>query len=122
MKILLADDDPKIHFIVKLWLSKNGHEVETINNGRSALEKLSKGDFDILITDVNMPLMNGVELVRSVLRLNEHPKLIVVMTSRCDTNQLQKEFETSAVIFINKPFSPAGLSEKIERFSFDNAR
>lgn len=114
MKILLADDDSKMHVIIRLWLSRNGHEVETVMNGRAGLAKLEAEEFDGLITDVNMPLMNGVELVQAALALANPPGLIIVLTSRCDIAQLAEEVKARRVHLFNKPFSPAALAELIE--------
>lgn len=120
MKILLADDDPFIHHIVTLWLNRNGHEVSNVHNGLEALAKLKKDSFDVLITDVNMPLMKGIDLVKEVLQLPQRPDLIVVLTSRCDTGQLKKDLNNPQVHLFNKPFSPAVLTELIERLHKEN--
>ena len=119
MKILLADDDPFIHHIVPLWLNRNGHEVSNVHNGLEALAKLKESGFDVLITDVNMPIMKGIDLVKEVLQLPQRPDLIVVLTSRCDTGQLKKELNPQVHLF-NKPFSPAVLTELIERLHKEN--
>lgn len=115
MKILLVDDDSRIHVIVQMWLKRNGHEVENAYNGQEALEKLKKEKFDGLITDVNMPLIKGIDLVKLVLQLLDPPNLIVVLTSRCDISQLKQEINSSRVHLFNKPFNPAALVELIEK-------
>jgi len=115
MKILFIDDDPKLHIVIDLWLSRNGHHVENAYNGKEALEKLEKEYFDGLITDINMPLFNGVELVKAALQLPAPPKLIVVLTSRCDIPQLVHEINSAKVHLFGKPFSPAALAELIEQ-------
>jgi len=114
MRILLADDDTKIHIIVRMWLKKKGHRVESVNNGKDALTALRKTPFDILITDVNMPLLNGVDLVKEALIVEPSPKLIIMLTSRCDNEQLKNYFASPKVHLHNKPFSPAALTELIE--------
>ena len=116
MNILLADDDSKIHLIVSMWLQKNNHWVEIARNGQQALEMLKQGGFECLITDVNMPLMNGIELVRETLKLPHQPELILVLTSRCDIRQLREQFEDPKIHMLNKPFSPATLVNLIEKF------
>ena len=121
MKILLADDDSKIHVIVRLWLEKKGHRIESVYNGKDALTTLKNADFDILITDVNMPLLNGVDLVKETLQLEDGPKLIILLTSRCDNEQLKNHFASPRVHLHNKPFSPAALTDLIENVS-DNIR
>lgn len=117
MRILLADDDTKIHVIVRMWLEKKGHRVESVNNGKDALTALRKIPFDILISDVNMPLLNGVDLVKEALTLEPGPKLIIILTSRCDNEQLKNHFASPKVHLHNKPFSPAALTELIETLS-----
>jgi len=121
MKILLADDDPHIHLIVTLWLNRNGHEVISARNGSEALKKLKSEIFDGLITDVNMPLMKGVDLVKEVLSGPCSLRMIVVLTSRCDTTQLRQELEHPRVYVFNKPFSPARLTELIDTINQEEA-
>jgi len=116
MNILLADDDSKIHLIVTMWLQKNDHWVEIAPNGQKALEMLKQGGFDCLITDINMPLMNGIELVRETLKLPRPPDLILILTSRCDIQQLRRHFNDPKVHLLNKPFSPATLADLIQKF------
>ena len=120
MRILLADDETKIHVIVRMWLEKKGHCIDSINNGKDALTALKNTAFDILITDVNMPLLNGVDLVKETLYLESCPKLIILLTSRCDNEQLKNHFASPIVHLHNKPFSPAALTELIETLSEKN--
>ncbi len=120
MRILLADDDTKIHVIVRMWLEKKGHCVDCVNNGKDALTALRNTAFDILITDVNMPLLNGVDLVKETLYLESSPKLIILLTSRCDNEQLKNHFASPKVHIHNKPFSPVALTELIETLSEKN--
>ncbi len=117
MKILLADDDSRLQLVVRMWLEKNNHQIETASNGQEALTRFQQEDFDILITDVNMPLMNGVDLIEKVLQLPRPPELIVLLTSRCDISKLQKEINSPKVCLLNKPFSPAALAKLIENNS-----
>jgi two-component system chemotaxis response regulator CheY len=109
MKILFVDDDPILHGIVNLWLTKNGHVMESANNGAEALDLLQSDDYDVLITDVNMPLMNGVELVKETIKLPSPPPLIIVLTSRCDLPLLRDNIDSTTVLLFNKPFNPTKL-------------
>ncbi len=115
MKIMLADDDPKLHTIIKLWLTRNGHEMTAAANGKDALEILKNYQFDVLISDVNMPLMNGIELVKETLKLDNHPPTIIMLTSRCDLTELKNAVDSGHVTLFNKPFSPAKLIELIDK-------
>jgi len=117
MKLLFAEDDSKLHIIVKLWLEKNGMEMDSAFNGQDALSQLQTGSYDGLITDVNMPILNGIELIQEVLRLPNCPALIIMLTSRCDLGQLKEEVDFSRVHLFNKPFSPAKLLDLINKLS-----
>jgi len=102
---------------VQLWLRRNGHDVVSVYNGRDALAKLREGYFDGLITDVNMPLLKGVDLVKKTLLLPFVPKMIVILTSRCDLTQLKQDLDDPRVHIFSKPFSPSALMELIESLS-----
>jgi CheY-like chemotaxis protein len=121
MKILLADDAQTVHRVVNLWLLQNGYQVTNVDNGKKALEKLETETFDALITDVNMPLVNGVELVRKALTLPEPPGLIIVLTSRCDLHELKGDLNSPRVHLFPKPFRPIELAEMIETYESQTA-
>jgi len=114
MKILFADDELKLHVIMDLWLKRNNHQVTTVRDGKEALEKLRQSNFDCLISDVNMPEIDGMELVTQSLLLDDPPRLIILLTSRCDMEKLRQKFDASRVHIFNKPFSPEKLTQLIE--------
>jgi len=122
MKLLFADDDAKLHLIVRLWLEKNAMKMDSVFNGQEALRQLESQTYDGLITDVNMPLLNGIELVQKTLALPNCPALIILLTSRCDLGELKEEIDSSRVHLFNKPFSPAKLLELIQKLSHDVVR
>ena len=115
MKILLADDDPKIHLVVRMWFEKKGHDVTSVHNGKDALETLKDQEFDVLVSDVNMPLMNGIDLAKNILTSRLQPELIVLLTSRCDHVRLKDQFDSDKVHLYSKPFSPALLADLIDK-------
>ena len=82
--IVLAEDDVHIIRVVSMWLKQHGHQVLEAANGRAALQLVLAHKPDLLITDVNMPVMDGVQLVKACAA--EHlPKVgVVMLTSRCD--------------------------------------
>lgn len=115
MRILFADDDAKLHIVVSLWLKRQGHEVVNVQNGQAALASLQEKAFDGLITDVNMPLMNGLDLTEAALRLPSAPAFVILLTSRCDVAELRSRLDDARVTIYNKPFSPSALTELIDR-------
>ena len=77
MRILLADDDPSLRRVVQLKLQKNGYTVEAVADGRTALEQLELESFDLLLSDIRMPGLDGLELLEKVRE--RWPELQVVL-------------------------------------------
>lgn len=113
-KIVLAEDDVHIIRVVSMWLKQHKHEVFEAPNGRKALELVRAQQCDLLITDVNMPLMDGVELVRTC-SAEGLPRLgTVMLTSRCDQTDIVDAIKGLPVVFHPKPFSPTRLVKEVE--------
>ena len=112
LKILIVDDEEMMcSFLVSL-LSKRGHECQTAKDGIEALEKIKKGSFDSAVTDVVMPLMDGITLTRELLKL--YPNLpIMIMTGHADDHSAETAIAAGAREFIRKPFF---IDEFILRF------
>ena len=78
-RILIVDDDSTIRKLIEVILTKNGFKVEAVSNGIKALSILKKDDFDIVITDLIMPEMDGIELLRE-LHLKSHKIKVIAMS------------------------------------------
>jgi DNA-binding response OmpR family regulator len=112
--IVLAEDDVHIARLVSMWLKQHRHRVFEAANGRRALELVRGQQCDVLITDVNMPIMGGIELVRTCAA-EGLPRLgTVVLTSRCDQSDIVDALEGLSVVFHPKPFSPSRLVMEVE--------
>jgi len=117
MRILLADDDPRICTVLRLWLEKRRHQVQQAPDGQQAWDMLRTQPFDVLITDVNMPRLDGAELVRKLQGQAQPLRLIIILSSRCDLAHLRRQFPDPRVHCRAKPFSPADLAELIDRLA-----
>lgn len=109
-KILVVEDDPHILRVISLWLTRQGHEVIEARNGQAALELVRAQRPDVLITDVNMPLMDGLQLVEQVVQDVRAPRGIVLLTNRWDHGEMSDRFTEWHVHVLPKPFSPSKLS------------
>lgn len=116
MKILVVDDFSTMRRIIKNILKEIGYSnIDEADDGSTALEKLKGGDFDFVVTDWNMPIMPGIELLKNIrqdAKLKDLPVLMV-------TAEAQKENVTMAVAagvsnYIVKPFTAAALKERID--------
>src|SRR4030067_824529 len=77
LKILIVDDEETVRNFVVSLLSKHGHECDTVKDGIEALEKIKKNSFDAAIIDVVLPLMNGIDLTKELLRFNPNLPIMI---------------------------------------------
>ncbi len=112
--ILVAEDDLHILRVISLWLRRNGHDVVETRTGRDALERLRLGGIDLMVTDVNMPGMTGLELLTTATNDGLLPKGAIVLTSRCDQQEIAQAVRSQGGVVHPKPFSPSRLLATIE--------
>ena len=112
--ILVSEDDPHILRVISLWLGRNGHEVCEARNGRDALERLRAGGVDLLITDMNMPAMTGLELLDAARNEGALPGGVIMLTSRCDQREIAEQIGVFGGVIHPKPFSPSRLLQLVE--------
>ncbi|MFN3919292.1 MAG: chemotaxis response regulator CheY [Methylohalobius sp.] len=117
MKILVVDDFSTMRRIIKNLLRELGFtNIAEADDGQTALPKLKAGDFDLLITDWNMPGMSGIDLLRAVRadeKLANLPVLMVTAEARRD--QIIAAAQAGVNGYIIKPFTAATLKEKLEK-------
>jgi CheY-like chemotaxis protein len=114
-RILIADDDAHTRRIMTMWLRQNGHDVTEAHDGAEALEVIETGTFDLLISDMNMPRLNGLGLAKAVREKLNLELPILMLSSRCDQAGLQTEVRPFGVRLFPKPFVPSRLVLEIER-------
>ena len=101
-RILVADDDISSLEGLRVLLANWGYEVETASNGRVALQKVSAAEPRAVITDVVMPMMNGLDLLR-VLRI-ERPRMpVIVLTGQGSLDTLMRARQQGAYAYLVKP-------------------
>ena len=116
MKILLVDDDPSILEILRDLMTIFGHEYVTANDGLEAIEKLKKDSFHIVLTDMMMPGMDGMELLKYINR--NYPSIkVIVVTGYDRTFTFTDVIRAGASDFISKPFDTDELEAKIDRLA-----
>ncbi len=77
-RILIAEDDEGLRTGLEEMLKEEGYEVVSVENGEDALEKIKNEDFDVLLTDLVMPKMSGMELLAEVKRVKPEVKVIII--------------------------------------------
>jgi two-component system chemotaxis response regulator CheY len=115
-KILAVDDEPSLLALMKDLLTLSGHNVHTADSAVDCLAKLRVGGFELLILDVNMPPLNGLEVLRMIRRDPALKTLPVLMcTARDMTDDLDQAFEAGANGYIVKPFTAAALNASVTK-------
>ena len=116
IRILLVDDDCQNSELLKKFLEVEGYEMEYAENGRAGWEMYASSRPDLVLLDINMPLMNGFELARRI-REQDRDVLIFFLTDRTEKADRLKGFDLKGNDYIPKPFYPDELIAKIrERF------
>jgi CheY-like chemotaxis protein len=115
-RIVVAEDQAHIRRILVMWLMRHGHDVIEASNGDEALEYVAREGVDLLITDVNMPGMDGIELTEKVLERCPTISGVFVVTSRCDQRDLLTHLSDPRVRVHPKPFSPSQLMKEVREF------
>lgn len=109
-KILVVDDEPKIRMFIRANLEARGYEVIVAQDGREAVEKVSIELPDIIVLDVNMPHMDGIEACRRIREWTDIP--IIVLSVRGDEKDKVSALDEGADDYITKPF---GIEELLAR-------
>jgi two-component system alkaline phosphatase synthesis response regulator PhoP len=113
-KILVVDDEPDILEFLSYNLEKEGFLVETAENGKQALEKAKKNQPDIVLLDVMMPEMDGIEACRTMREMPQFEHTIIAfLTARTEDYSQIAGFETGADDYISKPIKPRVLVSRL---------
>lgn len=115
--VLIVDDSPTMRMLIVFALSKYvGCSVEQASNGLEALEIIERRKPDMVVADINMPEMNGLELIAKVRET--HPKAslpIIVITTEGSDDDIRRGFQAGATEYLVKPFQPHKLHAIVDR-------
>ena len=113
--VLVVEDDPATRRLYKFLLSNGGYSVVEADDGIVALEVLGRCHCDMVITDMNMPRMDGIELIKAI-RLH-HPGMYVIMVTAFGTPDTEKQaMRTGANDYLAKPFEFDELERRVHAF------
>ena len=112
-KILVVDDDANICELLRLYLTKEGYQVTVANDGEEGLEKFNAVKPDMVLLDVMMPRMDGLEVCRRIRATNTKIG-IIMLTARSQEMDKVTGLMTGADDYVTKPFSPAELTARVD--------
>jgi len=111
--VMVVDDETALRDIFAKWLRQSGcHKVLTAGNGHEAIETIAQNEVDVLITDVRMPVMDGVDLVRKLAEINRRVPCIIFVSGFGDVD-LREMYDLGVEAFLTKPFHLEDLATSL---------
>ena len=115
MKILVCEDEEMLLTSLEFRLRKHGFEVERASDGKQALEKLKSEEPDLVIADIMMPHVTGLELIKYVRKKMKSDIPVIIISALGNDDIVLKAFQLGATDFISKPFKPTELVLRIKK-------
>ena len=112
--ILIVDDEKKIRDILRIMLTLKGHIIDEAENGIKALEKIEQNAYDLVIADIKMPKLNGIDLLKK-LNDSEYPIPVIFITAYGSIDSAVEAMRLGAIDYIAKPFEEERIMLAIER-------
>jgi CheY-like chemotaxis protein len=120
-RLLIVDDDPSIHELIQAMLAGQGWETESASSGEEALARLETNTYDVLLADILMPGMDGLELLGQ-LRARYPATPVVMMTVKNTPDHVLGSLRREAAAYISKPFTRDGLFSLLQNASSNSVR
>ncbi len=114
-KIVLAEDNSTLSLLLKFRLEREGHELLMAKDGKMAIELIENHSPDLILTDIMMPFISGLEVISHVRNKLETQVPIIVFSSAGQEEMVLKAFSLGANDFMGKPFSPNELVIRVNR-------
>jgi DNA-binding NtrC family response regulator len=115
-RVLVADDEPKLGGVVTQMLQLDGHEVLRVGGGQEAVNALASGRFDVLVTDLRMPGVDGLAVLRAARALPAPPE-VILMTAHGSAESAVEAMKAGAADYLTKPFAMDELRLRVARLA-----
>jgi len=115
-RILLAEDNATLALLLKIRIEKEGYTSMVAENGKKAIELIESEHPDLILTDIMMPFVSGLEVISHVRNVLKSKTPVVVFSSAGQEEMVLKAFNLGANDFIAKPFSPNEFMVRLRRF------
>ncbi len=114
-RALVVDDDAEVRDILRAVLSRAGHEVVDVGDGREAVEQLAAHEFDIVLLDVELPQLNGLEVMAAVKALGQPRPPVLMISGLGSPRDVTRGLQAGASIYLTKPFKHHELMAGVSR-------
>ncbi len=113
--ILIVEDEAHILRVMSMWLGRHGHDILEASDGGAALTIVEGNAVDLIITDMNMPVLDGLELIEALHLQDALDMPVLLLSARCDQKALAERVRPYNVHLYPKPFVPSQLVADIEQ-------
>nr|MDA8122590.1 response regulator [Deltaproteobacteria bacterium] len=114
VNIMVVDDEEIVRSSLTSWLEEDGYDVEAVESGKKALERLPAKSWNLMLVDLKMPGMDGLQLMEEVRKT--HPEmLVIIMTAYATVDTAVKAMKQGAYDYFVKPFNPDDISITIRK-------
>ncbi|MFP4167807.1 MAG: ATP-binding protein [Desulfonatronovibrionaceae bacterium] len=118
LRVLVAEDDPLNRKLISTFLKSLGHEFEMVENGREAVRSAGEKDYDIILMDLHMPVMGGMEAAQEIYASENSPAspVIIAMTADARKDIVRECLESGIADYLTKPFEKAELKRVLKKW------
>src|SRR5918911_2400252 len=126
-RLLVAEDEANLRLVLQKELQRLGFRVDVVPDGEAALRRLEEGNVDVLLSDINMPRMDGIELLRRV-RERPNPPEVIMLTGHATVDTAIEAMKLGAYDYLTKPYHITELDALVQqaaekrRLRVDNQR
>lgn len=127
-KLLVVDDEKNLRLVVQKEMTRQGHEVETADNGEIAWALMEEHDFDVLLCDINMPRLDGIGLLRRTREKCQNPPEVIMLTGQASVESAIEAMKLGAYDYLTKPYRIGELGALVtaayekQQLKIDNQR
>jgi len=113
-KILIVDDAPTLRKVLNFYLSQKGYDIKDASNGKIGLEFIDQEVFDLIILDMNMPILSGAEVLEDLQKRPGFNIPVLILSADKEEESKARGLRLGAAYYMTKPFKPQDVIEKIE--------
>ena len=113
--ILIVEDEESIRELMQIALSRDRYEVTTASSGESAVDLLKRRRFDLVLLDIHMPRMSGLDVLTTMKRLGRTMPPVLIVTANCSIDTVNQAMQLGCSGYVAKPFQPAELCARVAK-------
>jgi len=112
-RILIVEDEEMIRELMHITVAQGGHEVTTTSSGGGALDLLKRTRFDLVLLDIHMPQMSGLDVLRTMSRMGRAMPPVLMVTANRSLDAINEALQLGCAGYVAKPFQPAELRARV---------